>query len=854
MCLGIPGQVIELLDGYHGQLALIDVAGAERKVNIGLLDDPELKSGDWVLIHMGFAVDRVDEAGAEQAMAGLEMIGRPRDPRVRKRFQISGLVQGVGFRPFVYVTAADLALSGSVVNDATGVIVEVEGPTATVDEFADRLRTEAPPLAVIESIHVEELPPTGDSGFVIDDSRSGAGRRTLASPDVATCADCLRELADPDDRRFRHPFITCTNCGPRFTIITDLPYDRPTTTMVDFAMCAQCRQEYTDPTDRRFHAQPIACPDCGPHLEFLDADGRIEGDADSLAFARYRLSTGAILAVKGIGGYHLVCDAEDEEAVSELRRRKQRGNKPFAVMVADLAAARDIVSMDDAQQRLLTDPRRPIALLQRKPDAAVGVAPSVAPDSSELGVLLPYSGLHTLLFGLAGDGPGARVLVMTSGNRGGEPIVTDDDDALVRLEPLVDGWLRHNRRIHVPCDDSVARVVDRAELPIRRSRGYAPMPIALPFDVPATLAVGADLKNTCAVAEGRHAWLSQHIGDMDDVATVDAFAAAERHLEMLTGVRPVVVVSDDHPGYRSTRWALAHHGGRPVVSVQHHHAHVAAVMGEYGLDGTVPVIGFAFDGTGYGPDGTIWGGEVLIADYKGYRRFAHLANVPLAGGDVSVRRPYRMALSQLRSAGIDWSLDLPPVAACPDPERAVLAHQLSTGFGCVDTSSMGRLFDAVASLVGLRHVCEYEAEAAMVLESVADGDLGADGYRFGVTGSEQGGVVIDPAPVITRIVSDVRAGKPVGRISSQFHSAVSDVTVAIAVRARDAQLGEHRDDADLTTVALGGGVFQNARLLRECSDALRADGFEVLVPRHLPPNDGGLALGQILVAGSGYAQ
>ncbi|MDQ3483862.1 MAG: carbamoyltransferase HypF, partial [Actinomycetota bacterium] len=743
------------------------------------------------------------------------------DPRVRRRFEISGLVQGVGFRPFVYVAAVGKELSGFVVNDSTGVITEVEGPASAVDAFADQLGTETPPLAKIETIRVSELAVTGRAGFAIDASQRGDGRRTLASPDVATCDDCLRELAEPSDRRYRHPFITCTNCGPRFTIITDLPYDRPTTTMADFAMCTQCRSEYDDPTDRRFHAQPIACPDCGPRLEFIDAQGRVEDDRDSLALARHRLGTGAVLAVKGIGGYHLVCDAENEGAVSELRRRKQRGNKPFAVMVADLAAARDIVAVDDAEQLLLTDPRRPIVLLRRNRDAIAAVAAGVAPDTSELGVLLPYSGLHTLLLGVAGDAPGPRLLVMTSGNRGGEPIVTDDGDALVRLGPLVDGWLRHDRRIHVPCDDSVARVVEGAELPIRRSRGYAPMPVSLPFDVPPMLAVGADLKNTCAVAEGRHAWLSQHIGDMDDLATVNAFGAAERHLEMLTGVRPALIACDAHPGYRSTGWADSHSAGRPVISVQHHHAHVASVMGEHGLDGTIPVIGFAFDGTGYGPDGAIWGGEVLVADYQGYRRFAHLAYVPLAGGDASVERPYRMALSHLRSAGVEWSPHLPPVAACPADERQVLAHQLESGFGCVDTSSMGRLFDAVAALIGVRQVCDYEAEAAMVLESVADDVRGAGDYKFDFVESEHGDVAIDPTPVIVGIVGDLRAGKPVERISSQFHSAVSDIAVAAAVRARAALF----TGVDRTNVVLGGGVFQNVRLLEECAGAMRAEGF-----------------------------
>ncbi|MEJ7628452.1 MAG: carbamoyltransferase HypF [Nocardioidaceae bacterium] len=844
MCLGIPGRVIRFLDGYNGQLALVDVAGAERKVNIGMLEDEVLSPGDWVVIHMGFAVERVTPEGAEEAMAGLELVGRPRETRTRRRFEVRGLVQGVGFRPFVYVTAAELALAGSVANDSTGVVAEVEGPIVAVEVFAERLRSQAPPLAVVESVRVTEVPMTGGTGFVIEDSRHGAGRRTLASPDVATCEDCLRELADPGDRRYRHPFVTCTNCGPRFTIITDLPYDRPTTTMADFAMCARCRREYDDPTDRRFHAQPIACPDCGPHLEYVDSAGTVEGDGESLALARYQLSRGGILAVKGIGGYHLVCDAENDEAVTELRRRKQRGSKPFAIMVPDLAVAREIVRLDEAEELLLTDPRRPIVLLRRRADAAVTVAASVAPDTDELGVLLPYSGLHVLLFGLAGDGPGGRVLVMTSGNRGGEPIATDDADAHARLAPLVDGWLRHGRRIHVPCDDSVARVVDGVELPIRRSRGYAPMPIALPFDVPPMLAVGADLKNTCAVAEGRHLWFSQHIGDMDDVATVEAFDATERHLELLTGVRPTTLVCDDHPGYRSTRWAAANSADRPVVSVQHHHAHVASVMGEHGLDGSTPVIGFAFDGTGYGPDHAIWGGEVLIADYKGFRRFAHLAYVPLAGGDASVERPYRMALSHLRASGIAWAPDLPPVQACPAEELAVLEHQLTTGFGCVDTSSMGRLFDAVASLTGVRHVASYEAEAAMSLESAADESSGAGDYALTFGRGEDGAVTVDPSPVLAAVVRDVRAGLPVGGIASRFHSAIAQMVVAVALQVRDSQAA----GTGLNTVALGGGVFQNARLLTECLRGLREHGFEVLAPRRVPPNDGGLALGQVLVA------
>jgi hydrogenase maturation protein HypF len=480
------------------------------------------------------------------------------------------------------------------------------------------------------------------------------------------------------------------------------------------------------------------------------------------------------------------------------------------------------------------------------------VAASVAPGNPDLGVLLPYTPLHVLLFGLPDDDPGPQVLVMTSGNLSGEPIVTDDEQALARLEPLVDAWLMHDRPIHVPCDDSVARVVAGAELPIRRSRGYAPLPIALPFDVDPTLAVGADLKNTCAVASGRYAWVSQHIGDMDDLSTLDAFTSTERHLEMLTGVAPRVLVADQHPGYRSTGWAGSHAQGRPVRTVQHHHAHIASVMGEHGLGHDEPVIGFAFDGTGFGTDKAVWGGEVLVADYKGFRRAAHLGYVPLPGGDASIHRPYRMALAHLRAAGLPWDDDIPSVAACPSAERSVLAHQLETGFGCVPTSSMGRLFDAVASLAGVRHVVDYEAEAAMEFEGLArDPLVGAAGsqpvepYEFEIAPGRTADqpATADAAPVVRAVVDDVLAGVPARTVSARFHGAVTQLMVELA--------GLASEHTGLTTVALGGGVFQNALLLESSCTALTERGFTVLRPRLLPPNDGGIALGQILVGASG---
>ena len=819
---------------------------------------------------------------------------RSLDAAVRRRFVVRGLVQGVGFRPFVHATATGLALAGCVRNESGGVVVEVEGPDAAVREFARLLSTQAPPLALIDDVEISELAPQGGTDFAIDGSRRSSGGRTPAAPDAATCADCLRELADPADRRHRHPFISCTNCGPRFTIITDLPYDRPATTMAGFPLCPACAREYTDPADRRFHAQPIACPACGPRLSFVGADGATAEGEEALAAAREVLAAGGVVAVKGLGGYHLACTATDEAAVATLRRRKRRGDKPFAVMVRDLAAARALVEVDPLSEALLTGPARPIVLLPRHPiaasaapassdgaNAALGasdvpnaafapspvtaVAASVAPGNPDLGLLLPYTPVHHLLLGLPGE-PASAPLVMTSGNLGGEPIAHDDADARVRLAPLVDAWLGHDRPIAVPCDDSVVRVVDGAVLPLRRSRGYAPLPVPLPFPVPPTLAVGGDLKNTCCVGSGRSAWLSGHVGDMDDLATLAAFDGAERHLEHLTGVAPEHLAADAHPRYRSRTWAVRNARGRPVRTVQHHHAHVAAVLAEHGVAPAQPVIGFAFDGTGYGTDGAVWGGEVLVSDYRGFERIAHLRYVPLPGGDAAVRRPYRMALAHLHAAGIAWDADLPPVAACPPVERAALAHQLTTGLGCAPTSSMGRLFDAVSSLLGIRHTVDFEAQAAIELESRARGavdparcpeshfpggsrpesgfpgttpGVAPDGeYAFGVV--EGTPLLIDPAPVLRALVADLRVEVPVDVAAARFHAAVVALVVELARRVRA--------ERELSTVALSGGVFCNALLLARAAEALRADGFTVLRHRRVPPNDGGLALGQLVVS------
>jgi hydrogenase maturation protein HypF len=759
--------------------------------------------------------------------------------RRRLRIAVHGVVQGVGFRPFVYTTAAALGLAGCVRNDSSGAVVEVEGDNADIDEFLTRLRDHPPPLAVIESLETACIPIAGGTGFAIADTSRTGGGRTLTSPDVAMCADCAAEQRDPANRRYRHAFVNCTNCGPRFTIIGSLPYDRASTTMAAFAMCTDCVREYHDAADRRFHAQPVCCPNCGPTLTYRDGNGQLSDGESGLSAARRLLRGGGVLAVKGIGGYHLACDAGNERAVAELRRRKRRGDKPFAVMVPNLAAAACIAEVNGPSARMLSGPQCPIVLVPRLPGGPV--ADAVAPHNPDLGVMLAYAPLHTLLFGLPDDEPGPTVLVMTSGNLAGEPICFTDEDALQRLSHLADAWLMHDRAILVPCDDSVMRVVAGVELPIRRSRGYAPLPIALPVPVPPTLAVGADLKNTMAVADGKYAWLSQHIGDMDDLATLSAFDSTQQHLQELTAVAPQVLVADAHPLYRSTAWANRNAAGRPVRTVQHHHAHIAAVMAEHGLDGSAEVLGFAFDGTGYGTDGAVWGGEVMLANYKGFQRLAQLKYVPLAGGDISVLRPYRMSLAHLWAAGIAWEPDLAPVAACPSDERKALANQLETGFGCTPTSSMGRLFDAVSALVGVRQVVAYEAQAAIELEGLSRGvDCGASAYTFGVDRAHET-ALIDPSPVLGSVVRDQRAGVAAGVIGARFHRAVADLIVNLA--------GEEGGTSQ--TVALSGGVFQNSLLLELTLKGLRARGIRVITHRRVPPNDGGIALGQLLVGNSG---
>lgn len=758
----------------------------------------------------------------------------------RRRFEVTGVVQGVGFRPFVAGLAQALGLGGLVRNDSRGVVIEVEGTPDAVAAFAHRLRANAPPLARLDGVDVSALPLRGEAGFHIDASGHGEGRRSSVPPDVAMCAACRRELDDPADRRHGYPFINCTQCGPRFTVIEALPYDRPLTTMRAFTMCDACRGEYEDPGDRRYHAEPTACPACGPHV-WLEAPGRAGRAAArdlAIADAQARLDAGEILAVKGVGGVHLACDATSDDAVARLRVRKSRGDKPFALMVPDVAAARRLCVVSTDEQRELEGPAHPIVLLSRRDDAAGGVTAHVAPGHDRLGVMLPYSPLHHLLLG-------GRTLVMTSGNRSDEPIAHTNEGARQTLADLADAFLLHDREIANVCDDSVVMVVRGAPLPVRRSRGYAPLPVRLPFEVPPVLAVGGELKTTFCLAQGRDAYLSQHLGDMETVETLERFEAAVDRLLSLFGIAPSIVAVDPHPGYLTSAWARTWAAARGcrVVPVQHHHAHLGAVLAERGRPLDADVIGVVFDGTGYGTDGTVWGGEVFTGGYAGVRRVAWLGPVPLPAGDVDVRHGGRLALAHLMAAGIAWDENLPPVTAMPPGERRVLTQRFARGLGMATSSSMGRLFDAVAALVGVRQVSSYEAQAAIELE-VAARRAGPEvvalrRYPDAVV-SHDDAWVVDPAPWLRAIVEDFRAGIAREVVAARFHEAVANAVAQVCIRVRET--------TGLATVALSGGVFQNAYLLSAVIDRLEGAGFSVLTHRLVPPNDGGLALGQAVCA------
>ncbi|MDP9240341.1 MAG: carbamoyltransferase HypF [Actinomycetota bacterium] len=749
--------------------------------------------------------------------------------RSRLLIRVEGVVQGVGYRPFVYTLATRLQLGGWVGNDTRGVFVEAEGSPAALNALVAALSADAPPLARVERVSASPLPAVGETAFTIVASRSPGDRVVLISPDAATCADCLREMADPADRRFKYPFVNCTHCGPRFTIVRQTPYDRPFTTMAGFIMCPECAHEYADTGDRRFHAQPVCCPACGPRLRLLGADGH-EEDGDPIKAAVARLREGAVVAVKGLGGYHLSVSAGAEAAVATLRSRKHREERPFALMVADLAAAGALAEVSTAEADLLTDIARPIVLLRRRPDAAV--ADAVAPGSPFLGVMLPYTPLHHLLLE-AHEAP----LVMTSGNLSDEPIVYRDDDAAGRLGGIADAFLLHDRPIHTRVDDSVARVVSGRPVMLRRSRGFVPRPISVPWAFPRhVLGCGPELKNTFCVGRDNNAFVSHHIGDLENFETFSALTAGITHFCGLFDIRPEIVAYDLHPEYLSTKYALEL-AGVELVGVQHHHAHIVSCLADNGADG--PVIGVAFDGLGWGGDGTLWGGEFLIADRSGFERAAHLAQVPLPGGAMAVRQPWRMAAAHVDAAFGGAPPDGLAVAARQGRRWADVLQAARAGINSPMTSSVGRLFDAVAALLGLRDTVSYEGQAAIELERLVDP---AETGSYPVAVSAGPVPQIQGADLIRAVVADLAADVPVPVIAARFHTAlirvVGDVCTGI------------RERSGIGTVALSGGVFQNVVLLEGCVAALTSAGFAVLTHSRVPTNDGGISLGQAVIAGA----
>lgn len=760
------------------------------------------------------------------------------DSTLRRRVVVRGVVQGVGFRPFLARIASELQLTGHCGNDESSVFIEAEGPLEALDELHRRITSAAPPMSVVTEVSTQALSPQGDRTFRIVPSRPREGGRTLVPPDVGTCLDCVREVSDPDNRRYRHPFATCADCGPRFTIIMDLPYDRPVTTMAGFDMCARCRQEYDDPSDRRYHAQPIACHACGPRMWVEHEQGpQIRGDNAVLAHLQQVLTSGGVVAIKGVGGFHLACDATDAGAVAKLRARKHRPDKPFAVMVADLASIAELAQVAPEEARLLTHPARPVVLLRHAGNG--GVADGVAPGLDEIGVILPYTPLHHLLFAPT---PGSstvppHILVMTSGNLSDEPLCYSNEQARDRLAHVADAFLMHDREIAVPCEDSVVSVHQGAELPVRRSRGFAPLPVKLADRGPVTLAVGAEVKNTLCLTRDNLAFCSGHLGDMGSLESQQVFTEALRQMVALHAVTPELVVADDHPGYATRQWAerYSRESGVPLVTVQHHHAHVASLLAEHGMVGT-PVVGVAFDGTGYGCDSSVWGGEVLHvgADITQMRRLGHLEPFLLAGGDRAVRRPFRVAMALLHAAGVPSAEGLDFTTACSIEEQAVVSSQLAGETGCVRTSSMGRLFDGVASLLGVRHEVTYEAQAAIELEALArSADRAVDLPMEIVDGR------LRLEAIVRELVAGVRANESPADLALGFHHAVAVATASLVV--------DLAHDEQVTTVGLTGGVFQNRLLLAELSGLLSSAGLVVLTHRRVPPNDGGLSLGQAVV-------
>jgi hydrogenase maturation protein HypF len=748
--------------------------------------------------------------------------------RERLKVRIRGAVQGVGFRPFVFRTASELRLTGFVQNDTSGLIVEAEGPRAALEELLARLSRDAPPRAILQAVTHAWIEAEGDCEFEIRLSEAEGERTAVVLPEIATCAACLAEVLDPNNRRYRYPFANCTDCGPRFTIVQSLPYDRPHTTMSGFVQCARCQAEYDDPRNRRFHAQPNACPACGPSLALWDPDGTTLAVGDeALRGAAAAIVAGHTVALKGLGGFLLMADARSSDAVRRLRERKRRPEKPFALMAPSLEAAASLCELSESAHRVLLSPEAPILLCPKR--AGARVAPEVAPGMPNLGLMLPYTPLHHLLLKEVG-----APVVATSGNLSDEPICIDEREALCRLAGIPDVLLVHDRPIARHADDSIVWIVRGEARLVRRARGYAPLPVLVDFDLPTVLAVGAHMKAAVALSVGRQVFIGQHIGDMETPEAIEAFERAVADLLRLYEAEPSVVAHDLHPDYVTTRWALA--CGHPAIGVQHHHAHLASCLAENGEAG--PALGVTWDGTGFGEDGTVWGGEFLRGDAAAYERVAHLRPFRLLGGEAAVQEPRRSALALLYETLGDAAFsreDLPVVRALTPVERSAFARMVATGAFSPLTTSAGRLFDGVAALVGLHERASFEGQAAMALEAVAD--LAEDGgYPVPLVESSAGPSLLDWGPLIEAILEDLRRGRAVSRIAARFHCGLVEGIAAVARRT-----GER-------TVALTGGCFQNRLLTESVARRLEADGFRVLLHRHVPTNDGGISLGQILVA------
>lgn len=754
------------------------------------------------------------------------------------KINISGIVQGVGFRPFIYTTALKYRLSGRVWNNSNGVEIEVFGATVDLDHFTGEISSNPPILSRIDQIKSSTIPYQELQGFSILASQTEQGQFLPVSPDMSICPDCLRELFEPSNRRYRYPFINCTNCGPRFSIIKDIPYDRPKTTMSDFELCPACKFEYKNPLDRRFHAQPIACPDCGPRVQFIFNDqivGKYEG---AISIAREFLQDGKIVALKGLGGYHLACDASNVDAVALLRERKKRSDRPFALMAFDIETIKLYCEVSDAEAFELQTPQHPIVLLRKRLNCPL--PESVAPTQNHLGFMLPYTPLHYLL--LEPDEGYPKSLVMTSGNLSDEPIAYEDEDARSRLSGIADGFLVHNRPIHMRVDDSVIRLVEEQPYFTRRSRGYAPDPIRVENDLPEMLACGAELKNTFCLSRDHYAFVSHHIGDLENYETLKSFEEGISHYQRLFRIKPQSLVADLHPDYLSTKYAIERSCKEeiPLIQVQHHHAHLVSCLADNRWNSTENVIGLIFDGTGYGTDGNIWGGEIIVGSYSGYQRRFHLSETPLPGGDSAIRNPSKIALAHLHSSHLPWSDDLAPIQTLTEYEKTILRSQIENRINTPMTTSMGRLFDAVAALIGIRQITTYEGQAAIELENCCSpSETGS--YQFPISAE-----FIQTNLLFEQILADLHSGFLKEVISARFHNGIALMCLEACQTIQK--------ETGIKTVALSGGVWQNTTLLKKTSALLNSSGFDVLRHHQVPTNDGGIALGQIMVASAALAQ